>query len=1091
MKAERPVRICKLAMLTVTCVATAVAFSGFVGNFVFAADSWLNGVQDKPQADEVLIRSLGAQRGCGNGLTCFDVTICLTGDGHSPSIDARDDYEEVVEAWADAVYEQSNGKHVLGNVRIFPSPCGVSASSADVRWQNTLDTPFTQGVSGFGQSGDYFIRFTNNSEDLNNNPIDFLSSPTLRRIGGYVLGHEWAHYVYGLYDEYAAGGSVDCPDDPHSGDTNVDSFMGRFNTRINSSFVSLLDLKWLNHSTLDNYATNTAQNRMLTASGWEVLSRAMTDDPVAPSSTCHLRFNRMQYTDLDLVKPTVNGQIRGVDRTLSFSDLSNPSRASLDQLNIIWKSNVLIVQIVIDKSSSMNIPPIQTQPPPIANARQAALNLVEALFTEQSVSTKYVGVIAFNDEVDCYTTISNPLDPAGSCREVIVPVQELTDANKLTIEAQIQSITASGLTALFDAAGSAERQINNFITLNPSDDERIPLVFFLSDGLDISSTLTQQDVVNRYTGATPPVPLNTFAYGLGINNPDLLALLRDLARDTGGVSFQSPVDQDEITRAFLTVLAKQTSGVSLARDGVAAPPFGSTVLQEIEIDSTLESFVIFAIYEGQSTDLTFTLEGPSGEEIPNVTFECDTVSETTSCSALVDIAVVNEQGFGTYLLRALNNVATEIVVEIDVLGTPAPVSTYELTVASQNGDTITFPTSMILTASVNRGISITGVNLAATITDPEDTVFPLALNDSGVDGDQLAGDGIYTTTYDYQMDGAYTVNVQIDNADLSAEFTIVGALVTPGFAIVPSPPITENFTRTASIQTIVKGMADAGGDDHPDSAPGTPIPADNTRIAGSINAESDVDFFTINNVDTSRDLIVRVTDLGLGMDPLLKVYDPTGTVEIASGDMATAVGESGYVFIRIPAADLDPAGTMTASVQHVDVNAMSGNYNISAGNALGFEAIDVPIYVKPKIINTKWKRKIKVIILSQPGFQPVTDVDQSTLRFGKTGFEDSLVFCKRAWIWGRGLDFNRDGVPELICLFKQSKTGFERGDTQAVLRGETNSEEEFRGVSRIWVLKPFRNWHADQSFHHGYRTGFFRELFHTGRRSEFDDEAED
>ena len=59
-------------------------------------------------------------------------------------------------------------------------------------------------------------------------------------------------------------------------------------------------------------------------------------------------------------------------------------------------------------------------------------------------------------------------------------------------------------------------------------------------------------------------------------------------------------------------------------------------------------------------------------------------------------------------------------------------------------------------------------------------------------------------------------------------------------------------------------------------------------------------------------------------------------------------------------------------------------------------------------------------------------IDTSSLTFGATGDEDSLVLCKK-----RGRDVNMDGLRDLICEFSIPATGFKRGDLVGILKGTT------------------------------------------------------
>jgi hypothetical protein len=70
-------------------------------------------------------------------------------------------------------------------------------------------------------------------------------------------------------------------------------------------------------------------------------------------------------------------------------------------------------------------------------------------------------------------------------------------------------------------------------------------------------------------------------------------------------------------------------------------------------------------------------------------------------------------------------------------------------------------------------------------------------------------------------------------------------------------------------------------------------------------------------------------------------------------------------------------------------------------------------------------------------------VDQTSLKFGRTGNESSLAFC------GSPEDVNRDGLPDLVCHFATQMTGFQTGDTQGVLTGKTTDGTSISGTDSV------------------------------------------
>ena len=87
-----------------------------------------------------------------------------------------------------------------------------------------------------------------------------------------------------------------------------------------------------------------------------------------------------------------------------------------------------------------------------------------------------------------------------------------------------------------------------------------------------------------------------------------------------------------------------------------------------------------------------------------------------------------------------------------------------------------------------------------------------------------------------------------------------------------------------------------------------------------------------------------------------------------------------------------------------------------------------------------------VALLSSDTFNAL-DVDQSSLKFGETGNESSLIRCER-----HGVDVNRDKRPDLICFFDFAKANFQPGDTEGKVTGTTNSGQAFEGSAWLKIM---------------------------------------
>ena len=106
-------------------------------------------------------------------------------------------------------------------------------------------------------------------------------------------------------------------------------------------------------------------------------------------------------------------------------------------------------------------------------------------------------------------------------------------------------------------------------------------------------------------------------------------------------------------------------------------------------------------------------------------------------------------------------------------------------------------------------------------------------------------------------------------------------------------------------------------------------------------------------------------------------------------------------------------------------------------------ALDVYIDIKPgnipNVINPKSRGKVHVAILSTPEFDATTRVETSSLTFGATGDEQSLVSCRGP------KDVNYDGLKDLVCKFKTEYAQFSSGDTEGWLKGRTVDGYEIEG----------------------------------------------
>lgn len=93
------------------------------------------------------------------------------------------------------------------------------------------------------------------------------------------------------------------------------------------------------------------------------------------------------------------------------------------------------------------------------------------------------------------------------------------------------------------------------------------------------------------------------------------------------------------------------------------------------------------------------------------------------------------------------------------------------------------------------------------------------------------------------------------------------------------------------------------------------------------------------------------------------------------------------------------------------------------------------------------RAKIPVAILSSEGFDAM-GIDTNTLTFGHSGDEQSLMKCSP-----NGIDVNRDGLRDMVCLFSVKAADFEPNDLAGFIKGSTKAGTQFAGQGLLKVVE--------------------------------------
>lgn len=846
----------------------------------------------------------------------FDVTISLDsnpqGDDDYKADSGTDDdgqnaYEKRIEEFAKAVYQSTNGAHKIKKVTIFRSKPGAPRiDSADIFWDENC--PVDKGPratpSGFGVAGQHIWMCANWP-----GAASLMSTP---KGGGYTLAHEWGHYTYGLYDEYAQEQcsaenikTSNCAKSTPRG-TDTAALPAIMNNQwvaagaampaaYKGSAADFLEFSTQNiHPYRSDSKGTNAHKRVFGESTWQTLTR----DPATDPKYSWLP-KRTQYTSL--LAPAGPSWL-----------IADDESAALNELDIRWVGNQ-VTDLSIDVSGSMS-------GTPLTNAKKGANLLIDQIQTGSAL-----GVSSFASSVSRVFSITDITD---------------TGSVQTSAKAAVNALKASGSTSLYDGLMRSLTDINAF------DQNRTGVVYVLSDGADNDSSATESSVINAYKAAG--VPIIAFAYGSSAPTGTLL----DMATQTGGALYQSPTTLADIQAALVSAETRFSSNLLLSSSRIVANA-NAEMTQTIPIDQSLSSARVILSYTGQPTDFDFRLIAPNGSDA-GVIFTCEGAA---SCSATLDEAFFAGFGHGDYQISMTNKTGAQKNVTLLISAAPSGTETYDIAVGFSSS-AVKYPDDMAIHATVSKGSAISGLDVVAVMTEPKGSSFNLQLLDNGKGADEVANDGSYSASVPYLANGIFSAVVTASNKAGSAQTTYEGvsfAQQVNGKVIMPTPTgITENFVRVGTATSSVTGIR---ADDHantPSISSCTDILDDNTDTAGRIDASGDVDCFTFVPSVIDKPIIVRATSLTADMNPTVTIFDSTGKNQIAQANMSNSENPASGVITTIPTANIDAKGLILV-VQHTDSTASTGGYVVSAGQSLSSD--NVPILLLTPNGGEAWKIK--------------------------------------------------------------------------------------------------------------------------------------
>ncbi len=812
----------------------------------------------------------------------FQVVVSLEAN---PQGSARSRYEEILQDFANTVYDATEGAHRIERVLVFT---GASAHDrADVIWQRSgRPESALDGIRGDGHVYMASI-FTGGGPGGDALPLVTNLDAADPRAAGAVLAHEWAHYAYGLLDEHVVA----------PGDVPVSPSL------MHSPWqVSDADRSWRNFS-IAGPGTGpfqdtglTAQHRAYLRSAWELL------------------------TDAPDIGARLTAPIPGAVSRVFYGDLVAPAALPLEQgpapaVTIEWPEPCSAYVIAIDNSGSMT-----------GQRLAIAKSLAAVLLASFSADSTELTVLSFS------STATDRLGPA------IVSDDDLGGGvtQRDLFQDAIDQIAAVPATTSFAAAlAAAFGHLDGAVDACEASSTRA--VFFLSDGTN---------GVEDYSGplgdlAAAGVPI----YALDVNDFDPDATSNEmtpLVAATGGILLGPTAGFGETQAAFREANAP-TGTIHPLEAGTATVPPGSpgtdVLLSTITVDPSLERFTLCAAENAPIGSLT--LRSPDGTPFTPI---AERASEPgvpgDDCSTFFAIDSPPQAGAWTLSARPASGVATSAAVSYAAFGQSLGDSiVLGALLGNASGTPVTYPEPLYVIASLGRELPVVGARIEASL----DGGSPFPLRDDGVPPDAFAGDGRYTGALPYESDGMHEVLVTARNSLDIAAYSNRGLVRAPNIDGNPLPadpdvPIGGPLLRSVALQVETVGMA----------TPVTQLDDPDVAVNGRISSAGEVDLFTVDLAAIDAALMnpgaleVRVSGSLLGMVPDLRVYDgPPGDPGTSLLGRATASGGASGVVVPVQAS----AGTVTAEVRHTQGGI--GSYQISAGAVLGLAFGDAGLSSSP------------------------------------------------------------------------------------------------------------------------------------------------
>ncbi|MBL8899446.1 MAG: VWA domain-containing protein [Planctomycetes bacterium] len=287
------------------------------------------------------------------------------------------------------------------------------------------------------------------------------------------------------------------------------------------------------------------------------------------------------------------------------------------------------------------------------------------------------------------------------------------------------------------------------------------------------------------------IAIHTLALG---DDADI-STMQSLSEKTGGRSF-STERPFGLVPIFVRLLAEVTDGGLLAlREGALLA--GQQREVRAYVDATVTSATFIATWDGIDEGQVFRLRTPSGQILEASTALAGVRHERDATSATFAIEGAALQ-FGEWTLLFENPTAAAAhEYALSAIGYSEVIDL----AARSDRSRYTWPQPMQITATAIYRGPIAGAQMQASVRRPNGPPVLLALNDQGLAGDAVSGDGIYSGLFDrWNGDGSYTVDVRASSGGFVVP--VNGTAINPS---TPTAPIDIAFERVQPFGVTMTG----------------------------------------------------------------------------------------------------------------------------------------------------------------------------------------------------------------------------------------------------------------------------------------------